>query len=164
MNSRSANSNSARIFRLKKELTGLNNERESDNISAAPIEEKDITHWRAIIIGPDETPYANEIMSLDIQFPEDYPFKPPKVKFITSVWHPNINPNSGDICLDILKSQWSPALSILKVLLSISSLLQDPNPDDPYNGKAATEYKEDRNKFNMRVREFFNSTKKIDSE
>jgi len=147
-------SNSTRNARLRKELKSFD-EKETDNVSAGMIAD-DITHWEAIIIGPTDTPYANEIMNLDIKFPEDYPFKPPKIKFTKPIWHPNINSSSGDICLDILKSNWSPALSIMKVLMSISSLLEDPNPDDPYNSKAADEYKNNRNKFNMKVREYFN--------
>lgn len=87
-------------------------------------------HWQCTIIGPEGSPYAGGVFFLDVHFPVDYPFKPPKVSFTTKVYHCNINP-TGDICLDILKDQWSPALSISKVLLSISSLLVEPNPADP---------------------------------
>merc|ERR1719253_1049377 len=81
-------------------------------------------------MGPPDSPYAGGVFFLDIHFPADYPFKPPKVHFTTRIYHCNINSNGG-ICLDILKDQWSPALTISKVLLSICSLLTDPNPDDP---------------------------------
>ena len=94
------------------------------NISAGPIKKDELYHWRATIIGPDGTPYAKGVFKLDIQFPADYPFKPPKIKFMTRVYHPNID-GSGNICLDILDAQWSPALTTSKVLLSICSLLTD---------------------------------------
>ena len=77
-----------------------------------------------------DSPYAGGVFFLSITFPTDYPFKPPKVSFTTKIYHPNINAN-GSICLDILRDQWSPALTISKVLLSICSMLTDPNPDDP---------------------------------
>ena len=88
--------NSTRNARLRKELKSFNIG-DSGNVSAGLIDD-DISHWQAIIIGPEDTPYAKEIMNLDIQFPVDYPFKPPRIKFVKPIWHPNINKNSGDIC------------------------------------------------------------------
>merc|ERR1712224_372676 len=82
------------------------------------------------IMGPPDSPYQGGVFFLNINFPSDYPFKPPKVHFTTKIYHCNVNSN-GAICLDILKDQWSPALTISKVLLSISSLLTDCNPADP---------------------------------
>ena len=96
--------------------------------------------------GPEGTPYEGGIFNLDIFFPTEYPWKPPMVNFVTKVYHPNIN-SSGSICLDILKTKWSPALTITKVLLSICSLLNEPNPDDPLVPDIANEYKDNRTKF-----------------
>ena len=92
------------------------------------------------------SPYEGGVFFLSIRFPADYPFKPPKVKFITRIYHPNINANGG-ICLDILKDQWSPALTISKVLLSVCSLLTDPNPDDPLVPEIARLYKTKRKQY-----------------
>lgn len=88
--------------------------------------ESDPFHWRASIVGPDDSPYAGGVFQLSITFPADYPFQPPKCNFVTKIYHPNINAN-GFICLDILKHQWSAAYTISKVLLSISCLLSDAN-------------------------------------
>ncbi|KAL0618981.1 Ubiquitin-conjugating enzyme E2 D4 [Plecturocebus cupreus] len=112
-----------------------------------------VFHWQATIMGPNDSPYQGGVFFLTIHFPTDYPFKPPKVAFTTKIYHPNINSN-GSICLDILRSQWSPALTVSKVLLSICSLLCDPNPEDPLVPEIAHTYKADREKYNRLAREW----------
>ncbi|CAJ0952282.1 unnamed protein product, partial [Ranitomeya imitator] len=130
---------------LTQELTDLQRDPPAQ-CSAGPVGE-DLFHWQATIMGPSDSPYQGGVFYLTIQFPTDYPFKPPKVAFTTKIYHPNINSN-GSICLDILRSQWSPALTISKVLLSICSLLCDPNPDDPLVPDIAQIYKTDKEKYN----------------
>ena len=132
------------LKRITRELHGLN-EDPPTNCSAGPINE-DMFHWTSTIMGPDDSPYEGGVFFLDIIFPTDYPFKPPKLKFETRIYHPNIS-NSGNICLDILKDQWSPALSISKVLLSVCSLLTDPNPDDPLVPAIAQKYKTNKEEY-----------------
>ena len=112
------------------------------NCTAGP-KDNDITEWIATITGPSATPYEGGVFSLSIKFLETYPFKPPQVKFLTPIYHCNVN-SRGAICVDILKGEWSPALTISKVLLSICSLLADPNPDDPLVGDIARLYKKNR--------------------
>lgn len=91
-------------------------------------------------MGPEESPYATGRFKLELFLPEDYPMAPPKVRFLTRIYHPNID-RLGRICLDILKDKWSPALQIRTVLLSIQALLSAPNPDDPLNNEAAEQWK-----------------------
>jgi ubiquitin-conjugating enzyme E2 D/E len=127
--------------RIQKELSDL--KRDAPENCSAGQRGDNLYLWDAMIMGPSETPFAGGIFNLEIHFPSDYPFKPPKVVFLTKIYHPNISTH-GNICLDILKDQWSPALTISKVLLSICSLLSDPNPDDPLMPDIANEYKNDR--------------------
>lgn len=139
------------IRRIKRELTEIQNDPPL-NCSAGPVDD-DLFHWKAKIIGPDKSPYEGGVFECDVFFPADYPFKPPKIKFKTYIYHPNIS-QAGLICLDILKTEWSAALTISKVLLSICSLLDDPNPSDPLVPEIAHLYEEDREKYNETARDY----------
>lgn len=130
--------------RLQKELEEIKTDPPS-NCSAGP-KDNNIYEWEATIIGPSDSPYSGGIFKLTMLFPTDFPFRPPKVKFITKILHPNID-QYGNICLDILNKNWSPVLNVSKLLLSISSLLTDPNPDDPLDPDVAYIYKTDNAKF-----------------
>ncbi len=126
------------LKRLRKELEDIKNNN-IPNISAGPIDDN-LFEWEAVILGPVDTPYEGGVFKLKISIPSKYPFKAPIVLFTTRIYHPNIN-SSGSICLDILKNQWSPSLTISKILLSICSLLSDPNPNDPLVPEVANIFK-----------------------
>lgn len=138
--------------RIQRELEELRTS-PIDTCTAGPVSETDLYTWDATLIGPKDSPYEGGLFHLGLVFPTNYPFKPPKVYFKTKVFHPNINAQGG-ICLDILKDQWSPALSIAKVLLSISSLLTDANPKDPLVPDIAQLYVDDRAEFDRTAREW----------
>jgi len=139
------------LKRINKELIDLGRDPPS-SCSAGPTGDN-MFNWNATIMGPGDSPYAGGAFFLSIAFPTDYPFKPPKVSFTTKIYHPNINSN-GSICLDILRDQWSPALTISKVLLSICSMLTDPNPDDPLVPDIAHLYKTNRAQYEATAREW----------
>jgi ubiquitin-conjugating enzyme E2 A len=89
---------------------------------------------------------------LALQFDENYPNKPPSVKFISKMFHPNVYAN-GELCLDILQNRWSPTYDVAAILTSIQSLLHDPNPNSPANAEAANLFRENRKEYNRRVKE-----------
>eukprot|EP01062_Namystynia_karyoxenos_P081333 TRINITY_DN8918_c0_g1_i1.p2 TRINITY_DN8918_c0_g1~~TRINITY_DN8918_c0_g1_i1.p2 ORF type:complete len:210 (+),score=41.67 TRINITY_DN8918_c0_g1_i1:109-738(+) len=126
--------------RLQRELQQINGGGVEGCIVEVVGDIKDM-HWQAVMSGPDDSPYQGGVWALDIRFPTAYPMKPPEVRFATPIYHPNVY-NSGEICLDILKEAWAPSLSVTTVLLSIRSLLADPNPLDAANGKAGMELKD----------------------
>uniref|UniRef100_A0A672S858 Ubiquitin-conjugating enzyme E2 T n=1 Tax=Sinocyclocheilus grahami TaxID=75366 RepID=A0A672S858_SINGR len=96
------------------------------------------------IVGGADTPYEGGVFTLDINIPERYPFEPPKMRFLTPIYHPNID-NAGRICLDALKlppkGAWRPALNISTLLTSIQLLMAEPNPDDPLMADISSEFK-----------------------
>ena len=140
------------LRRINKELQDL--ERDPPAQCTAGPAEEDLFHWQATIRGPPGTPYEGGVFCLMIRFPMDYPFRPPSVKFSTKIYHPNIDSN-GNPCIEIIeRPQWSPALTISKVLQSLCSLLCDPNPDDPYVPEIARMYKTDRAKYNELAKEW----------
>lgn len=139
------------LRRIQKELQDLEKDPPM-NCSAGPLND-DMFTWEGVIFGPDDSPYTGGVFKVLIQFPKDYPFRPPVVTFQTKIYHPNIN-SSGGICLDILKNQWSPALTISKVLLSITSLLTDANPNDPLVPEIAHVYRTNRSEFDERARAY----------
>ena len=152
------------LKRLMKDKISLE-KGQHENISAGPVEllkigrdgktqkNDDLFNWTAVIIGPEGTPYHGGLFKLKLKFSADYPFKPPTVHFVTKIYHPNIDSN-GSICLDILKDQWTPALDVAKLLLSISSLMAEPNPDDPLVPDVANLYKTNRESFNINAAEW----------
>jgi len=108
-------------------------------ISASPSEEN-LRYFNVMILGPSQSPYEGGVFKLELFLPEEYPMAAPKVRFLTKIYHPNID-KLGRICLDILKDKWSPALQIRTVLLSIQALLSAPNPDDPLSENIAKHWK-----------------------
>ena len=134
---------------LKKELEELN----ESNIIIDNINNN--KKWYVIIKGSKNTNYENGIFKLCIILNDLYPFKPPKIKFITKIFHPNVS-NDGHICLDILNRKWNPVLTIYKVLLSIISLLSEPNFDDPLNIEASKLYQLDKKQYQLKIKEYIN--------
>ena len=124
--------------RIVKETQRLLSE-PAPGISATPYRDN-LRYFNIIIAGPTGSPYESGIFKLELFLPEQYPMESPKVRFLTKIYHPNID-KLGRICLDILKDKWSPALQIRTVLLSIQALLSAPNPDDPLDNGVAEMWK-----------------------
>ncbi|XP_042015584.1 ubiquitin-conjugating enzyme E2 2-like [Salvia splendens] len=136
--------------RLMRDFKGLQQDPPA-GISGAP-QENNIMLWNAVIFGPDDTPWDGGAFRMTLQFIEDYPNKPPTVRFVSRMFHPNIYAD-GSICLDILQNQWSPIYDVAAILTSIQSLLSDPNPNSPANSEAARMFSENKREYNRKVRE-----------
>lgn len=136
----------SRAKRLMKELQAVRDD-PAANITLEFINESDIHHLKGSFLGPPETPYEGGRFIIDIEVPMEYPFKPPKMKFDTKVYHPNISSVTGAICLDILKNAWSPVITLKSALISLQALLQSPEPNDPQDAEVAQHYLRDKESF-----------------
>ncbi|PCH41946.1 hypothetical protein WOLCODRAFT_119727 [Wolfiporia cocos MD-104 SS10] len=140
---------STTLKRIHREIADLKKE-DLGAISLAPSGDN-LFLWNTTIPGPEGSCYEGGLFQAEIHLANDYPFSAPKVTFRTRIYHMNIN-DRGNICIDILKSNWSPALSLFKVVLSLSSLLTDPNPRDPLVPSIAKEYVRDRKQHDATAR------------
>ena len=132
--------------RLKKELVEVSKDTKLTGVSVVPLT-SDLKHLVGTIEGPPESPYEGGSFEVDIVIPSEYPFGPPKMKFRTKVWHPNVSSQTGAICLDILKDNWSPALTLKTSLLSLRALLTAAEPDDPQDAQVARQYKSNHKEY-----------------
>ncbi|KAJ3148306.1 Ubiquitin-conjugating enzyme E2 7 [Geranomyces michiganensis] len=135
-----------------------------DGIHAGPITEEDFFTWEALISGPVDTPYEGGVFEATITFPKDYPLSPPVMKFVSPMFHPNVY-SDGTVCISILhppgddphqyehaSERWSPVQSVEKILLSVVSMLAEPNDESGANIEACKMWREDRARFEEIVR------------
>ena len=140
--------------RIVSDLKNLVNHDIPETIKDVEINDDDVyAEHHVILKGPSDTPFENGVFKLSITMPVDYPFKPPKMIFKTRIYHPNIA-SDGTICIDILKDQWSSALRLTNVILSISDLLANPNPNDPLVPDIARQFSNNRELYNKNVVEY----------
>lgn len=143
--------------RLKRELSKMNIKPPS-GISVSQKDDK-INFLQAAILGPDDTPYKNGTFHVEISIPDNYPFSPPSMRFLTKIYHPNIDDN-GRICLDLIKmppkGSWKPSISLEGLLIAVRMLLQYPNPDDPLMADIAEEFKNNKSEYERKAQEYTN--------
>ncbi|KAF2743227.1 ubiquitin-conjugating enzyme E2 15 [Sporormia fimetaria CBS 119925] len=150
--------------RLLKEYKALSSD-PPEGILAGPCDEDNLFVWEALIEGPKGTPFENGVFPAELRFPKDYPLAPPKMKFTVDMWHPNVY-SDGTVCISILHApgddpmqyekaseRWSPIQSVEKILISVMSMLAEPNDESPANVDAARQWREDRKGYEKRVRD-----------
>eukprot|EP00295_Goniomonas_pacifica_P009078 CAMPEP_0175841846 /NCGR_PEP_ID=MMETSP0107_2-20121207/20156_1 /TAXON_ID=195067 ORGANISM="Goniomonas pacifica, Strain CCMP1869" /NCGR_SAMPLE_ID=MMETSP0107_2 /ASSEMBLY_ACC=CAM_ASM_000203 /LENGTH=159 /DNA_ID=CAMNT_0017155859 /DNA_START=18 /DNA_END=497 /DNA_ORIENTATION=+ len=138
------------VLRLLSDLREMQKDA-PEGASAAPVNDSNLFVWNGTVFGPSDTPWEGGIFSLRLTFCDQYPDKPPKVRFTTKMFHPNVY-QDGTLCLDIISNKWSPSYTVGSVLTSIQSLLTDPNCASPANPEAAEQYLKDRTSYNRKVR------------
>ncbi|KAI9014842.1 ubiquitin-conjugating enzyme/RWD-like protein, partial [Gaertneriomyces semiglobifer] len=124
------------------------------NASVAPENEEDPLKWKGTLTGPEASAFKGGVFCITMEFPTDYPFKPPKVLFQTKIYHPNVD-DDGSVCLATLKTEvWKPSTKISDVLTALVDLLENPVPEDPLRPAIAEIYQQDRAQFNKTAKEW----------
>ena len=142
------------LRRIEKELKYFNGEECEEGYTAGPIDESDMYKWTATFQGPENTPYEGGTFTLNIEFPKDYPFKPPKVTSETKVYHPSFKRSDGSICLGLLKDEWSPEIKLIDIFKAIQTLLEVPNLEHFLEEEIANQLKEDKEEFERIAKEW----------
>ncbi|KAH7135227.1 ubiquitin-conjugating enzyme/RWD-like protein [Dendryphion nanum] len=150
--------------RLFKEYRSLSSDL-PEGITAGPLSEDDMFNWEALIQGPEGTPFEGGVFPAELKFPPDYPLAPPTMKFLVDLWHPNVY-QDGRVCISILhppgddplqyeqaSERWSPIQSVEKILISVMSMLAEPNDESPANVDAARMWRENRAEYEKVVRQ-----------
>lgn len=141
--------------RLSKELSTLSNDTTEFNIIVTLLN-GNLFEWKIEVDTPDDDVYRGKRVKMQLTFNKEYPFKPPTARFITKLYHPNISFESGDVCIDILKDKWRPILTAKNIIISIISMLSDPNCDSPLNSAAAIDYSNNKELYYSKVRDILN--------
>jgi len=126
--------------RLHKEWTALNDS--PLDYCTFSLVDGDIHHWTATLLGPSNTPYANGTFRIDLSFPAQYPFKAPRIRFITPVYHPNVKTDTGEICGDLVEENWGPTLNVKHCAGVLRGMLANPEPDHPLEPAIAMQMRE----------------------
>jgi len=139
--------------RLTKELGDIRASADLKHFRDIQVDESNILLWNGLIV-PDQAPYNKAAFKIEINFPAEYPFKPPKVTFKTKIYHPNID-EKGQVCLPIISAEnWKPATKTDQVIQSLVALIQEPEPEHPLRADLAEEFSKDRKKFNKNAEDF----------
>ena len=146
------NSGSKSLLRLKNELTQLM-ENPKYNSTVVLEKEDQLNKWLILMQGPSETPYEAGVFRIEFKFPDNYPFKAPEVKFLTSIYHPNIKLETGDICQDVFASGWAPTQKVNDILEKLVSMLKDPSTSNPLETEICNEYLNNPKVFELKARE-----------
>jgi ubiquitin-conjugating enzyme E2 D/E len=138
--------------RLENELKNLSNKPVFNCVVVA--NDANVRKWTVHMPGPHGSPFEDGVFELSIDFPDNYPFKAPDVKFVTKMYHPNIKQDTGEICMDVFASSWSPTQKVADILEKLVSLLISPSTSSPLEADICKEYMNNPKQYEKKVRDF----------